>query len=697
MGQTETYTVTLAPFSSNKYDEFSPVYYKDGIVFCSNQNLNSIINYTGSQNKGFFKIYYFNTKGNSSGLSPKLFSRSLSSKLNDGPVTFNSKEDTIYFSRNLEVNGNPKEISGPRNKLGIFSAHIAGNEWTKIREFRLNSEWYNLTAPYLSPDGRRLYFASDKPGGYGGSDLYFCQWMGSYWADPVNLGSVINTQGNESYPFINSSGELFFSSDRHPGLGGKDIFFSRFSDTAWIEPVHLDPPINSSSDDFGIITDSLMSTGFFSSNRNKSIDIYHFKTNYPQIFYSTIQKENQYCFMFSDKGQIIVDTANLQFMWSFGDGKTANRSVAKHCFPGPGKYNVKLDIVEKGTGKLFFTKLIFNLELKDFEQPYINSSDVSVKGDIMEFDGLKSYLPGYKVLSYSWDFGDGIRSSGENVRHSYKEKGEYKVNLELTLKSGSDGNFHKTGISKKISILNDRQEKAPFLAKMGSVKTTIPDIKNYENASINPQYSAETELQQDAVFTVELLSSKNKVGLNSSIFRNIPARYSIKEKLNPDDNNYHYIVDQQVSLMATYPAYRDLLALGFKDVVTKIFVLKDPSEKELYYLIKTFGPSSQTCFDSSDKLTSNAYIMLDQVVKLMNKYPGIRLEVAVYSDNIGSEENNLSLSQKHSQLLVNYLINRGIIAKRLVATGFGESKPIASNFLEKDRKLNRRINFVIIN
>jgi outer membrane protein OmpA-like peptidoglycan-associated protein len=81
----------------------------------------------------------------------------------------------------------------------------------------------------------------------------------------------------------------------------------------------------------------------------------------------------------------------------------------------------------------------------------------------------------------------------------------------------------------------------------------------------------------------------------------------------------------------------------------------------------------------------------------MNKYPSLRLEVAVHSDNTGSAAISLMLSQSRSQLLVGYLINRGISSKRLVATGFGGSKPIAPNFLEKDRKLNRRIDFIIIN
>jgi OOP family OmpA-OmpF porin len=127
-----------------------------------------------------------------------------------------------------------------------------------------------------------------------------------------------------------------------------------------------------------------------------------------------------------------------------------------------------------------------------------------------------------------------------------------------------------------------------------------------------------------------------------------------------------------------------------------MFTLSDPSEKELHNLIRINGAFADSYFDSSDRLTSNAFIMLDQIVKLMNKYPSLRLEVAVHSDNSGSQETNLALSQKRSQLLINYLINRGISVRRLTATGFGGSKPIASNYLEKDRKLNRRIDFIIV-
>ena len=696
-GQSEAYTVTLVSFSSKGYDEFSPVAYKNGIVFCTNNRDNSNFNYSDSQQNENFKIYYVEPKNNGNWKRAKLFSKDLSTKLNDGLVTFNSRGDTIYYSRNLEVGGKLDVISSPRNRLGIFTAVLIDGKWSKISGLRINNEWYNVTSPSLSPDGKKLFFVSDQPGGFGGSDIYYCQWKGNYWSDPVNMGPMINTTGNESYPFISPSGELFFSSDGHSGLGGKDIFFSRFSDTAWIKPIHLDPPINSQYDDFGITTDTLMNFGYFSSNRNKSIDIFHFTTNVPQIFYNNMQHENQNCFMFSDYGSIVIDTVNLQHIWFFGDGKSATGATAKHCYSGPGDYKVRLDLIDRRTGKLFFTKLSYSFKLHNYPQAYINTSDVFIAGELVEFDGLKSDIPGFKILSYSWDFGDGNRSSGEKVKHIYQKNGEYNVNLEVILKSDSRGNISKTGVSKKISVLTDHQRKPPSLVGETSVKTSIPDIRKFENAELRDQYSAEAIFQHDAVFTIELLSSRDKVDLKDSKLSNLPNKYSIKEIINPNNNFYCYVVDQQTSLMATYSAYQELHSLGFEDARIRLLVLDDPSEKELLNLIKTNSVYEDSYFDSSGNLTANAYIMLEQIVNLMNKYPSLRLELSVYSDNVGTEKNIRTISQSQSQLLVKYLISKGLNSKRLVAAGSGESKQVAANLLERNRKLNRRINFRIIN
>jgi outer membrane protein OmpA-like peptidoglycan-associated protein len=694
-GQSETYIIEKAPFNSGKYDEFSPVFYKSGIVFTSNR-ITGLSSHSTSDNKGLFKICYVDTLSKSDWANPKLFSKNLTTVLNDGPVTFNKAGDTIYFSRNQDVSSKLADLSGPRNKLGIFYAVLIDGQWSKIRELRINNEWYNITTPWLSPDGKKLYFASDKPGGFGGSDLYYSIKKVDRWEDPVNLGPVINTAGNESYPFMNSSGDLFFSSDGRHGMGGKDIYFSLYVDSAWQVPVLLESPINSKFDDFGIVTNPLMTSGYFSSNRDKSVDIFSFQTKNPQVLYNTIQKENPYCFLLSDSGSMTIDNENLKYVWDFGDGSKAIGEKVNHCFRGAGKYIVKVDIVEKNTGNLFFSKLAYNLELLDHKQPFINSPDFCVVGENVNFDGLKSNVPGFRILNYTWDFGDRSKSYGDKVSYTFKEKGEYFVNLELTLLSELTGNMHKTGVSKKVQVLTSSQEKDSYLNKQATDKAPVKDIEKSSNAKIDIIYSTEKELLKDVVFNVELISSQKKIALDSWTFRNVPKKYTITEKFDRSDSTYKYIVDQQMSLMATYPAFNELYTLGFKKVKINLFVITDPSEKELHNLIKINGAFADSYFDSSDRLTSNAYIMLDQIVKLMNKYPAVRLEVAVHSDNSGPAEASLTLTQLKAKLLVDYLINRGINSRRLIGTGFGGSRPIVSNQLEKDRKLNRRIDFILL-
>ena len=180
------------------------MWYKNGIVFCTNRT-SGATSYSSSDNKSFYKVFMADTSSLGKWHSPVLFSKELRTRLNDGPATFNPTFDTVYFSRNIITDDRIKDIAPSRNKLGIFYAVYDGKEWTRVREVRFNSEWYNVTMPCLSPDGKRLYFVSDRPDSHGGSDIYYSQWRNGYWEDPVNIGPDVNTEGNETYPFINEA------------------------------------------------------------------------------------------------------------------------------------------------------------------------------------------------------------------------------------------------------------------------------------------------------------------------------------------------------------------------------------------------------------------------------------------------------------------------------------------------------------
>ena len=175
----QNYKVEKTSFSTDRYDEFAPVWYENGLVVSSNRLVNPLLDYTDSLGRGKIKLYYIDTVPGLKWKKARDFAKEIRTKMNDGPVTISASGDTIFFSRNHFVEGKARNLSGPRNRLGIYMAVFDGKDWGNVREFRHNSEWYNITTPCLSPDGKRLYFSSDRPDGLGGFDLYYSQRRGN--------------------------------------------------------------------------------------------------------------------------------------------------------------------------------------------------------------------------------------------------------------------------------------------------------------------------------------------------------------------------------------------------------------------------------------------------------------------------------------------------------------------------------------
>jgi outer membrane protein OmpA-like peptidoglycan-associated protein len=494
---------------------------------------------------------------------------------------------------------------------------------------------------------------------------------------------------------VNREGGLFFSSDGHPGLGGKDIFYTKESKNKWLTPVHLDPPINSKYDDFALIADSVMSQGFFSSRRGSSVDIYRFKTNYHQLFYCEKQRVNQYCFKFTDEGKITVDGRYLQLVWNFGDGSTATGQDAEHCFKGPGKYAVKLDAIDKKTGQVFFSKLSYNLELRNIEQPVIVSPTADLVGDPINFDGLSSNFPGSKILNYTWYFGDGNRSKGEKINHTYFEKGDYEVKLGVIVRNSKTGIIKEVCAIRPIKIFSDKLEKAEFDRKVTKPDPVI-NILDYDYEIADNMYSAERINNKDMVYGVEIGNSKTKLASIEKIFSNIPVKFRIKEEYLPGEKLYIYVIDEEMSLMATYPSYNEITNLGYSNARVIAYTPIDPATRELNNLKRVFGVSADTFFKkNSNSLASEGTQVLDLVLGFLSKYPAIKIEIACHTDNQGVASSNQTLSQQRAEAMVTYLVINGISRLRLTAKGFGGTRPVAPNYQESDRKLNRRIDFTI--
>jgi tetratricopeptide (TPR) repeat protein len=193
--------------------------------------------------------------------------------LHDGPLTITKDGRYMYFTRNNILNNRKgKRDKDKTNHLKVYRATNNNGVWQDVVELPFNNNAYSVGHPALSADERTLYFASDMPNGFGGTDIYKVEILGdNQYGAPVNLGDVINTSLDETFPFVTEYNVLYFSSNGHLGLGMMDIFKADLGEMI-IKVENLGAPVNSNMDDFAYFQQDEVNTGYFASNRDNGVD-----------------------------------------------------------------------------------------------------------------------------------------------------------------------------------------------------------------------------------------------------------------------------------------------------------------------------------------------------------------------------------------------------------------------------------------
>ena len=258
--------------------EYSPTYSNGKLFFVSNRDTEKRYKGTGTP---FTDIYEIKTKGaivdqNSLKILPDNINHE---EVNEGSITFSKDGMFMIFAK-----GNDGKSSG-RNNVDLYYSRYRSNKWQTPRLLNINNSKSWDSTPFLSIDGKTLYFSSNRSNGYGGTDIYKANLnKRGRWVNLQNLGPEINTPGNEMYPYVSEDGKLYFASDYHLGFGGLDIMIAtRKGGEISIE--NPGKPLNSEGDDFGIYFFN-QTKGFFTSNRiggKGDDDIYTFVNNDPEL------------------------------------------------------------------------------------------------------------------------------------------------------------------------------------------------------------------------------------------------------------------------------------------------------------------------------------------------------------------------------------------------------------------------------
>ncbi|TAF78157.1 MAG: tetratricopeptide repeat protein [Bacteroidetes bacterium] len=263
----------IVQFVNSKQDDVQPFMSGDTLFFCSNRPLESNQKLVNIDKTPFFHFYEIEINLlNNKNVKKCELNDVLKEYANISALSSINGGRKVYFSSASDKKNSTDSVF----RLKMYTVEKdSNNGWSKPHGFIMNKKPFSFGHPYVLPDESMFFFSSDMPGGFGGTDIWVCLNVNHIWSDPINLGPIINTAGNEIYPFHDSNGKLYFSSDFHPGFGGYDIHFSFEKDGEWKSVENLGKTINTTADEISIF--KTKNTTYFTSNRKNGIggfDIY---------------------------------------------------------------------------------------------------------------------------------------------------------------------------------------------------------------------------------------------------------------------------------------------------------------------------------------------------------------------------------------------------------------------------------------
>ncbi len=623
--------------------EFSPMYYRDGIVYCSGKGSGtSLMNDKG----GYLDLFYLNdltqvqslgSDGNakkpkriSSGgvkslgndyysrptandsktlnffggsdeaivnkvkgqiAESEIFSKTLNTKFHEGPATFNKDFTQIIFTRN-NYNAGEKGVSEDNEmKLKLYSAENINGGWGEANELPFNDDEYSTAHPSWSKDGRYLYFASDREGGQGGMDIWVVEYKNGNWGEPKNLGKNVNSKGVEVFPYVDDKGHLYYSSDGFGGEGGLDLFYVEMKNGATNnKSVALGEPFNSPNDDFGIITDGSRKTGYFSSDRKRGEDddIYRFTREAGAAYDCREMTVN----VFDPETKEPVSDTEVEI--NTKSGATEKKKTDKN-----------------GTLK-FCTGQNLDYSMKINKEGYVtNFVGYSTKGE-SDDEPSRLDVPLMKVP---------IVAEPEPEPQAVIEK-------IVVTKAPAAPVYKPEAVTKKKSLLKGvvktEVEKTPIEGVLVTFKNDCDNTT--QQVMTGPDGVYAFNMTDGCDYTLEV--SKDGYGTNVNKIKKVKKGKA-----------------KEISLNAGLFKEGDVLV----------------TMDNIYYDSKSIA------------IRKDAARELDKLAATLQKFPSMVIELGSHTDSRGDAQDNMNLSEKRAQAAVDYITKKGVDRNRMLAKGYGES------------------------
>lgn len=436
-----------ADFNSNQSD-FGMTANGNGYVFVSSRSSNYAVRYFSTDAQNPLLDLYFVEQNGDDFTGPVPFSSAINSPANnEGPLTFSRDGQLLIFTANDKQS----------KKLVLFQCSRQKNSWSKPQLMSFCTDGATYMHPCFASGDSVLYFCSDRNGGSGGTDIYYVRRINGAWSQPVNVGRKVNSPYDEKFPFCSAQDILYFSSNRHGGNGGLDIYVTGIADSS-VSPVYaLSSPFNSAADDFGFSISEDNHQGFFSSNRGNEKtddDIYLFRYRWPDAARMDTLVPVQLCYEFFEESTVRTgDTAKMKYTWRFSDGDLRYGYVFEKCFDTTGVYDIVLTVRDSSGGDVVISETEFGFVIDQPNYIDVQCPDTVRAGKSFALSTARSEVQGFDIITVCYDMGGGACGTGRSIEHTYHHAGTYCSRIYLLLKNKDTGATESRCVVKKLIVI----------------------------------------------------------------------------------------------------------------------------------------------------------------------------------------------------------------------------------------------------